>query len=128
VSRADADRVEKAIRELTPQLQGTTVEIEGGFDRPPLERTSGVARLFALARQAGGELGIDVAEGSTGGGSDGSFCAALGIPTLDGLGAIGDGAHALHEHVEIPALAPRAALIALLMAKLTGGPAHRGRD
>jgi glutamate carboxypeptidase len=117
-SRVDADRVDAAMRSLTPHLTGARIEISGGFDRPPMERTEGVARLFALARQAGRELGLDVQEGSTGGGSDGNFCAALGVPTLDGLGAIGDGAHALHEHVEIPALVPRAALIATLVTKL----------
>jgi glutamate carboxypeptidase len=117
-SKADADRIDRAMRSLRPRLTGAGIEVTGGFERPPLERTPGVARLFEVARAAGGELGIDVREGSTGGGSDGSFCAALGIPTLDGLGAIGDGAHALHEHVEVEALAPRAALIALILAKL----------
>jgi glutamate carboxypeptidase len=118
VSRADADRVDAAIRSLTPHLPGARLEITGGFERPPMERTPGVARLFALAQEAGIELGLEVDEGSTGGGSDGNFCAALGIPTLDGLGAVGDGAHAIHEHVEIQALVPRAALIATLLTKL----------
>jgi glutamate carboxypeptidase len=119
LSRADADRVDAALRSLTPHLQGARLELTGGFGRPPMERTPGVARLFALAQDAGRELGITVEEGSTGGGSDGNFCAALGIPTLDGLGAVGDGAHALHEHVEVAPLVPRAALIATLLAKLT---------
>ena len=118
-SRADAERLDAAFRTLTPHLKGARLEITGGFERPPMERTEGVARLFALAREVGGELGFDVQEGSTGGGSDGNFCAALGIPTLDGLGAVGDGAHALHEHVVISALVPRAALVAGLLARLT---------
>jgi len=119
VSRADADRLDAALRSLTPHLKGAQVEVSGGFERPPMERTPGVARLFELARAAGADLGIDVQEGSTGGGSDGNFCAALGLPTLDGLGAVGDGAHAIHEHVEIPALVPRAALIATLLVRLS---------
>ena len=71
------------------------------MDRPPLERTRRVARLYEEARRVARELGHELAEGGTGGGSDGNFTAALGVPTLDGLGAVGDGAHALHEHVEI---------------------------
>ena len=96
----------------------TTLEVTGGFDRPPLERSAGVARLYDQARQIARDLGQDLGEGSTGGGSDGNFTAALGVPTLDGLGAIGDGAHALHEHVEVDALPDRAALIAGLIAHL----------
>lgn len=115
---ADADRLDAAIRGLTPHLRGATLEIRGGFGRPPMERTSGVARLFELAQAAGADLRQTVAEGATGGGSDGNFCAALGVPTLDGLGAIGDGAHALHEHVIISSLAPRAALIAHIINRL----------
>jgi glutamate carboxypeptidase len=77
-----------------------------------------VVRLFELARQAAAGIGVTLAEGSAGGGSDGNFTAALGIPTLDGFGAIGDGAHALHEHVDIDALVPRAATIASVLASL----------
>ena len=117
-SREDADRIDEALRSLTPHLKGARLEISGGFERPPLERTAGVQRLFAIAQSAGHELGVSVAEGSTGGGSDGSFCGALGVPTLDGFGAVGDGAHALHEHVLVPALVPRAALIASVLHKL----------
>lgn len=117
-TRADADRVDQAIRRLTPHLADARLEITGGFERPPMERTEGVAKLFALAQAVGAELGVSVEEGSTGGGSDGNFCAALGVPTLDGLGAIGDGAHAAHEHILVPALAPRAALVAGLLSRL----------
>lgn len=119
-TRADAERIDAAMRALTPHLPGARLEISGGFGRPPMERTPGVAKLFDLAREAGRELGLEVKEGSTGGGSDGNFCAALGIPTLDGLGAPGDGAHALHEHVIVPDLVPRAALLATLLTKLSG--------
>lgn len=122
-ARADADRIDAAMRALTPHLKGARLEISGGFSRPPMERTPGVARMFELAQAAGRELGVHVEEGSTGGGSDGNFCAALGIPTLDGLGAVGDGAHAIHEHVIVSELVPRAALIATLLAKLTAPPA-----
>ena len=87
----------------------------GGFERPPLERGPHVQRLFALAREAGETIGLDVREGATGGASDGNFTAALGVPTLDGLGANGDGAHARHEHVEIASLPDRAALAAAIL-------------
>ena len=121
-SRADAEYVDAAIRALTPHIPGSRVVVSGGFERPPMERTEGVARLYALAREVGAELGQPITEGATGGGSDGNFCAALGVPTLDGLGALGDGAHALTEHVEIPSLAPRAALLAALLSRLTLSP------
>jgi glutamate carboxypeptidase len=104
---------------LTPHLRGAMVDVKGGFERPPMERTVGVASLYAMAQDVARELGQTVSEGSTGGGSDGNFCAALGIPTLDGLGATGDGAHALHEHVVVSTLAPRAALLAGLLLRLT---------
>jgi glutamate carboxypeptidase len=121
VTRADADRVTKAMRALQPRIPGATVEVTGGFDRPPLERTAEVVRLFELAKSVAAEIGVTLAEGSAGGGSDGNFTAALGIPTLDGFGAIGDGAHAIHEHVEIEALVPRAATIAGVLATLARG-------
>ena len=110
--------VDGAIRQLQVDDPRVTLEISGGFDRPPLERTSAVVRLFERARALAGEIGTDLREGSTGGGSDGNFTAAIGVPTLDGLGAIGDGAHALHEHVTVDALPDRAALIAGLIQSL----------
>jgi glutamate carboxypeptidase len=116
---ADADRLDQAMRALTATTAGARLEVGGGFNRPPMERSAGVARLFGVAREVAGELGIDLREGGTGGGSDGNFTAALGIPTLDGLGAVGDGAHALHEHVELEVLVPRAALLAGLLHRLT---------
>jgi glutamate carboxypeptidase len=117
-SQDDADRVRAAFGSLRPETPGTSIEVDGGIDRPPMERTPAVSRLFEMAREVARELGIDLAEGSTGGGSDGNFTAALGVPTLDGLGAIGDGAHALHEHVETASLPWRAALVAGLIARL----------
>jgi glutamate carboxypeptidase len=118
-SLADAQRVDAAIRALRPHLAGAAIEVNGGFERPPMERTAGVARLYALAQDVAATIGQTLDEGSTGGGSDGNFCAALGVPTLDGLGAIGDGAHALHEHVSVPSLVPRATLLAALLLRLT---------
>jgi glutamate carboxypeptidase len=116
---ADAAGVDAALQRLTPELPGTSLEVRGGIDRPPLERTDTVLRLYQAARQVAAELGHGLAEGSTGGGSDGNFTAALGVPTLDGLGAIGDGAHAVHEHVSIADLPWRAALIAGLLTRLS---------
>ena len=114
----DAARVEAAVRALVPRLKGTSLELAGGFGRPPLERTAGVATLYGLAREVAGTLGVELAEGGTGGGSDGNFTAALGVPTLDGLGPMGDGAHALHEHVLRADLSWRAAFIAALLGRL----------
>jgi glutamate carboxypeptidase len=119
---ADAARVDAAMRGLRPVDPRTTVAVSGGVDRPPLERGDQVVRLYKQAREIARELGGELDEGSTGGGSDGNFTAALGVATLDGLGAVGDGAHALHEHVEIDSLADRAALVAGLIAALNGGP------
>ncbi len=120
-TRADAQRVERAMKALRPQIAGAKLEVTGGFERPPLERSAGVVKLFDLAKAAAAEIGVHLEEGGAGGGSDGNFTAALGVPTLDGFGAIGDGAHALHEHVEIDALVPRAAVIAGLLARLARG-------
>jgi glutamate carboxypeptidase len=124
---ADADRLDAALRGLTPVTSGSRMDVTGGFNRPPMERSEGVVRLFGIAREVAAEIGIDLKEGGTGGGSDGNFTAALGIPTLDGLGAVGDGAHALHEHVELEPLPARAAIIAGLLARLTGGGAGGSR-
>ncbi len=115
---AAAEQVVPAILGLKPFLPGATVTVEGGMNRPPMERTPAIVALFERARELARELGFEVTEGGTGGGSDGNFTAALGIPTLDGLGAMGDGAHALHEHVLVPHLAPRAALLARLLESL----------
>ena len=114
---AAAAAIDAALRALRPIDERTSVEATGSLDRPPLERTAGVARLYMQAREIARELGQELAEGGTGGGSDGNLTAALGVPTLDGLGAVGDGAHALHEHVEIDTLADRAALVAGLILK-----------
>jgi glutamate carboxypeptidase len=115
---ADASRVEASLRALRPCLPGTRLELAGGVARPPLERSPDVVHLYLVARDVARELGRDLKEGGAGGGSDGNFTAALGVPTLDGLGPRGDGAHALHEHVEIEDLAWRAAFVAALLSRL----------
>lgn len=115
---ADARRLETAIRGLRPRGRGASLAVSGGFNRPPLERTEGVARLYGMARGVARALGRDLQEGAAGGGSDGNYTAALGVPTLDGLGAVGDGAHALHEHVDVDQLPWRAALVAGLLQRI----------
>ena len=114
-TQSEARRVEAAIHALKPRNGSVRMEIQGGFERPPLERTPAVERLYEQARAVAAALGLDLQEGATGGGSDGNFTAALGVPTLDGLGPQGDGAHALHEHVILSDLPWRAAFLAALM-------------
>ncbi|MGH9353601.1 MAG: M20 family metallopeptidase [Terriglobia bacterium] len=110
----DGDWIERKMRSLKPILRGARLEITGGMNRPPLERRR-TAALFGRACELASQLGFELQEASTGGGSDGSFVAALGIPTLDGLGGVGDGAHARHEQVLIRELPRRAALLAALL-------------
>ncbi len=112
---AEAARIDCALRGLIPQLPGTRIEVKGGLNRPPMVRTPAIAALYQRAAAIAAELGFTVAETGTGGGSDGNFTAALGVPTLDGLGAAGDGGHAQHEHVIISSLPERAALLAGLL-------------
>lgn len=107
---AEQARVDKAIRELRPVLPGARVRIEGGVNRPPLD-TDSSAELFRLAQQ----LDPDVTEIAVGGASDGNFTAGMGIATLDGLGAVGDGAHADHEHVIVAEIPRRTALLTELV-------------
>ena len=114
----DQQEMENKFRSLRPFDRRTTLEISGRFNRPPLERTPQVAALFERARNLARPLGISLAEAAVGGGSDGNFTAALGIPTLDGLGGVGEGAHALHENIRIRELPRRAALLAHLIADL----------
>ena len=115
---AEGERITRQIHELKPILPGSKLTIDGRINRPPLERSQIVVQLFQRARQLATELGIELQEGSTGGGSDGCFTAALGIPTLDGLGPDGEGPHALHEHVLVESLVPRAALLTHLALNL----------
>lgn len=112
----DAARVERLFRSLRPADPACSVKITGGLNRPPMERSRGTAQLFQRAQKFAAEMGFALQEASTGGGSDGNFTAALGIPTLDGMGAVGEGAHATHECIFLEHLAPRTALLAALMA------------
>lgn len=113
----DRDAIQQKVSGLKPLHPEARLEIRGGVTRPPMERKMAAA-LFRRARELGRQLGMELAEASTGGGSDGNFTAALGIPTLDGLGGVGDGAHARDEHVIIRELPRRAALLAALLATL----------
>ncbi len=110
--------LEQKFASLKPFDKRCAVEVAGGLNRPPMERSAGVRRLFQTARALGAELGVTVEESSSGGGSDGNFTAALGVPTLDGLGAVGEGAHAPHESILIDRIADRTALLAKLVAAL----------
>jgi glutamate carboxypeptidase len=115
---ADGRKIDRLLHGLRPILKGTRIEVRGGTNRPPLERTPAIRELFRSAQELAHEMGLPLGEASTGGGSDGNFTAALGVPTLDGLGAVGDGAHSAHEHVVIRKLPERAALLAGLLASL----------
>ena len=111
----DAAGIDKKMRSLRPFNRKCKIAISGGINRPPMERTAGVAALYAQASAIARDLGWKLGEAAVGGGSDGNFTAGLGIPTLDGLGGVGDGAHAAHEHILISELPRRAALIAGLI-------------
>ena len=113
---ADMRALEKRLHALKPLHRGAKLELHGGFDRPPLERKHSAA-LFARAKTIARQLGFPLGEAAAGGGSDGNFTAALGVPTLDGLGAVGDGAHATHEHVLANTMPQRAALLARLLTE-----------
>lgn len=115
---ADAGRLTAELQSLVPGDPRVRLELSGGVNRPPFERTPQVAALFERAEVVASELGRTLEEGAAGGGSDGNFTGALGVPTLDGLGAEGDGAHALGEHVRLEPLAFRAALVAGLLLQV----------
>lgn len=114
----DAAGIERKFWSLRPFNRHCRIEVTGGINRPPMERTKGVAMLYEKARTAAQELGWDLSESAVGGGSDGNFTAAMGIPTLDGLGAVGEGAHAPNESVIINELPKRAALLVRLIQLL----------
>lgn len=114
----DREYLEKKFGSLKPFDKRCTIEITGGLNRPPMERSAGVRKLFSLAKKLAVDLGVTLEESSTGGGSDGNFTAALGIPTLDGLGAVGEGAHAVNESILVNRIADRTALLAKLVGAL----------
>lgn len=111
----EGHRVEEAMRSLTPVIEGARLEVLGGINRPPLVRTEESGALFAHARSLASEVEYDLQEAAVGGGSDGNFIAAMGVPVLDGLGVDGSGAHAEHEHILIRDIPRRAALLTRLI-------------
>ncbi len=115
---ATADEMVARILALAPIGDDVQVTVEGGINRPPFERHEGVARLYETAKAVAAELGMELPETSTGGVSDGNFAAALGVPTLDGLGVLGAGAHAEHEHLLFSSLEPRTRLLVRLLETL----------
>jgi glutamate carboxypeptidase len=115
---SDSAYVEKLFHALKVSDPKCKLTITGGINRPPMERKAGTIALFKKARRLAAELGFSLEEAATGGGSDGNFTAALGVPTLDGMGAVGDGAHAAHESVVIEHLVPRTALLAAMIASI----------
>lgn len=121
-TRDEAARIESRLWALAPRTDGTKIRVSGGFNRPPMERTEAIGHLARQAQAIAARLGLSLGEGPAGGGSDGNFTAAQGLPTLDGLGAPGDGAHAVHEHIEIEPLPQRAALLAELLRNLEPPP------
>jgi glutamate carboxypeptidase len=115
---SDAEELDRKFRALQPVDTRCQIRVEGGLNRPPMERTPGIAELFEKAREIGAEMGVALEESATGGGSDGNFTAALGVPTLDGLGAVGEGAHAGNESVLLNKIAERVALLAGLLVRV----------
>ena len=115
--KADGERIERKFAALKPINERCRLTVTGGVNRPPMERTRSTVRLYRQARTLAAELGFALEEASTGGASDGNFTSALGIPTLDGMGAVGEGAHACRESIMIEHLAPRTALLAGMLAQ-----------
>lgn len=114
LTAADAERVDAAIRAITPQTPGTRIEVDGHFGRPPMEATAPNSKLFELARRTGANLGLTIGSATAGGGSDGNTTSQY-TATLDGMGAVGAGAHAEHEQVDIEGWVERTALLAGLL-------------
>ena len=115
VDSQQADFITRAVCGLLPSREGIEIDVSGGIGRPPMPRTPAIGQLFELAQHIGRSIGLELLETSTGGGSDANFCAALGVPVLDGLGAEGGGAHGVDEHVLIESMPLRAALVAGLI-------------
>lgn len=116
----DAERIDRKFRRLKARDRGCELAVEGGMNRPPMERTRGTAALFRRAATLAREMGFALAEAATGGGSDGNFTSALGVSTLDGMGGVGEGAHASNESVVVEHLAPRTALLAEMIRTARG--------
>jgi glutamate carboxypeptidase len=118
VKLKDADALDKKFRSLRPFDERCSIHLEGGLNRPPMERSAGIRSLFKTASRLAREIGVELEESLTGGGSDGNFTAALGVPTLDGLGGVGEGAHAVNESILVDRIADRTALLAGLVEAL----------
>ena len=118
MTTSDAEEVERTLQGLEPILEGARLSVKGGFQRPPMEETPESRKLAALAQDIAGKLGMELEKGLSGGASDGSFTAALGIPTIDGLGLDGAGAHSSHEHVVVSRIPQRCALLAELLLSI----------
>ena len=121
-SLSEESRIISAFSSLASDMEGIRLEMSGSFNRPPMERTAASMALFERVQEIGRSLGLELTEGSSGGGSDGNFTAALGVPTLDGLGARGGGAHADDEHVIVASLPERARLLHDLLLFLQTEP------
>jgi glutamate carboxypeptidase len=115
LTTAEMERLTAAIYALKPVLPGSQIEIEGGFDRPPMERDAQMIATFERAKAIGAKYGLALRESGTGGASDGNYTASIGTPTLDGLGPVGNGAHSEREHVIANSLATSATLLAALI-------------
>jgi glutamate carboxypeptidase len=118
VRAKDAQPLDRKFRSLKPFDKRCTLAVTGGLNRPPMERSAGTVKLLRTAQKLAAELGVNLEESASGGGSDGNFTAALGVPTLDGLGGVGEGAHAPHESLLVNRIADRTALVAKLLAAL----------
>lgn len=118
VREKDAPALDKKFHGLRPFDKRCTIEVEGGLNRPPMERSAGIRSLFKKAQGLAEQIGVELEESMTGGGSDGNFTAALGIATLDGLGGVGEGAHAANESILVDRIADRTALMAGLVEAL----------
>jgi len=117
-SAVEGERMVDLILGLTPFDSRVQLTVEGGLERPPMERTPGIVALYHRAQKLARELGFDIDEAGSGGGSDGNFTAAWGVPTLDGLGGVGGGGHALSEHIVVDEIPKRTALLTRLLAEL----------
>jgi glutamate carboxypeptidase len=117
LTKAEGDRVLREMNALQPKLDGARLQVRGGWNRPPMERSEQIVQAFTKAKSIASELGLELSEGGTGGGSDANFVAACGIPVLDGLGALGRGAHSYEEQIEIASLVERTALLAALISE-----------
>jgi glutamate carboxypeptidase len=113
----EARRVEAWLQARRPVRDGTFIEVRGGLNRPPMPRDDTMVATFKKAQAIAANLGLKIGEGGTGGGSDANFVAPLGVPVLDGLGALGNGAHSEREHIHIASLPERTALLAAILSE-----------